>query len=171
MAEQTISQALRRVKKIKGELAENLVRAQDGVTYKRNEEPAFSFMASLEKASNLRNELLELETKIAVTNAAKMIEWDGKTIALAQAVKMLKELKGQISWLDGLKHLVKPREVTTQEEAAYDFETDKRVTKKVEYVCALPEAKRADLVDKAKATFDRLNDLVENTNHRTVLIG
>jgi hypothetical protein len=166
---QTISQALRRVKKIKGELKEALERAQGGVTYKKDDPPAFLFGASFEKATALRNELVDLESKIAVINAVTLVDYDGRQMPLAYVVKVLKELKSQIAWVDELKSFTKAREDTTQEEASYDFETDKRVTKKVEYKCELPEAKRVELVDRLRARFDTLNNLVENTNHRTAI--
>lgn len=166
---QTISQALRRVKKIKGELKEALERAQSGVAYKTEDPPAFLFGPSYEKATALRTELVELETKIAIRNATTLVEFEGKQVPLVYVVKILKELKGQISWLDELKAFSRSREITTQEEVGYDFETDKRVSKKIQYTCALPEAKRAELVDQVRARFDALNNLVENTNHRTVL--
>ena len=169
MSETTISQALRRVKKIKGELAEQLDRAKGAVVYKKGEEPAYSFSTCLEKSTTLRNELLELEARITLTNASNVISFDGKSITLAYAVKLLKELKGQIKWLDELKGVVRNKDITVQDERTYDYETEKHVTKQATYTCELPEAKRSALADEVKAKFDRLNDLVENMNHRVTL--
>ncbi len=35
------------------------------------------------------------------------------------------------------------------------------------YVCALPEAKRDERVRALQDRFDKINDLVETTNHKT----
>lgn len=169
MAEMTLSQALRRVKKIKGELAEQLERARGSVTFKNTEQPAYVFGECMERVTSLRTELLDLQARIAKTNAVNVLPYNGQALTLAYAVLLLKEYKGQIAWLNELKAIVRSQETTSQEETEYDYDSEKRLRKQVNYTCRLPEAKRSAQVDSVKADFDRLNELVESMNHRVTL--
>lgn len=164
-----ISTALRRVKKLKGDLAELLERAKTGVSYKQNDPPAFKFDECIAKAKTTRKELVTLQARIAKTNAVNMISFQGENITLGHAVLLLKEFKGQLAWYSELKGIVRNQPVTSQDETQYDYETEKRVTRVVHYNCALPEAKRAEAAEAIKADFDELNNIVEDMNHRVDL--
>ena len=169
MSSMTISQALRQVKKIKGELSENVERAKNSITFKEGEDPAFEFQRCMEKITALRTSLVALQSHIAETNAITLIQFNGASLSLAYAVLRLKEYKGEIAFLSELKGLARNKDVSSQMEVSFDFETDKRVNKTVVHYCKLPEAKRAELAEKVQASFDALNDTVETANHRTVL--
>lgn len=164
-----ISQALRAIKKIKGEIAENLTRAQDGVTFKKSAPPAFDFQICMEKVAVLVKDLVQLESRVAITNAEVVITFKGSAITLVQAIHLLRELKGEIAWLTGLKAHVRNQESSMETSSTYDYDTEKHRQVEVEYLCRLPEAKRASLVSEAKKRFDEINDLVETANHQTVL--
>ncbi len=167
MPTMTISQGLRAVKKLKGQLAETLERAQRAVTYRKEQEPAFKFPAMIEMANGYRNQLVELESRIACTNATTKVDCDGQTVALASVIRQLQELKGQIAWYKGLT--VRARAETVEDETEYNDE-GKRFSKKAIWACDLPESEQAARVDQLQTKFDRLNDLVEKTNHVTELV-
>lgn len=168
MSQMTISQALRRAKKLKGLISENLQRAQAGVSYRADSEPAFKFPTSMEKAGEARRELIEIEGRLAATNVATTVEFEGKAISLALAVRILQDLKAQIAWYRALP--VRPQEDSSEE--SHDYSPEGRlIPVSVKWKCDLPEARRAEAVDGLQDRFDRLNDLVENRNHVTPLVA
>lgn len=166
MSEQTISQALRQVKKLKGRLAEATARASSAVSHQMGQEPAFSFNQSLEQANKLRGDLISLVAQIRVTNALTTIEHGGKRLTLTEAVAKLEDLKGEIAWFKGL--LVKAQETVNETEWGYG-DNGQRAQITVSWKCHFPEAKRAGEVERLQDIFDRLNDAVERANHATVL--
>lgn len=166
MSDLTIAQALRRIKKLKGELGQLKEQAKDGVSYQVNSEPAFEFSKVMEKITVVRNELLDLESRVAVANAITNLDYEGRSMSLALAVRTAQELKGTISFINELP--VRNHEKTT--ETSRDYNDDmKLVNKTIEYRCALPKAKQVETVKALQEQFDRLNDAVETMNHRTVL--
>ena len=169
MADMTISQALRMMKKLKGQLAEHLERAVRAVSYPEKSPPAFEFAKCMEAADSVRDQLTRLDAAVAVANATTPFEFEGKKMPLIQAVKILQELKGQLTWVKALP--VQAQSETTVSETEYvevngDYK-HVRVDKK--HVCALPEARRAELASSLQDRFDRLNDAVETTNHRAAV--
>ncbi len=173
MAELTISQAIRKVNDIKGRLAKNHANASSSVLYLVKEQPAYSFKTELESAENHGRELLRLPTAIAVANATTHLEWEGKKIRLAYAVRRLEELKGQIKWYETLVVSAQSKKV----DETYDYmvvagsnDGPQRVKIEREWKCELPEADRAKLVQKLQDEFNRLNDQVETVNHRTSIL-
>ena len=167
MANLTISQALRQIKKLKGQLSDNLARASSSVSYVVDNKPAFSFKATLEKSDEIRNQLIKLESMVYITNANTTFDFEGKNTNLAEAVRTLQELKGQIVWVKGLPCRA---HVDTKDDS-WDYNDDgKRIRTTTHYKCDLPEAERSAFVEKLQDQFDRLNNSVEKMNHITVLL-
>jgi hypothetical protein len=167
MSEMTISQALRQSKKIKGQLAKLQSRASAAVSYQKTQLPAFNFGVCLEEHLVASGQLVELGTRIELTNAATRIDWEGKKISLSQAIRILNDLKSKIAWLGTLP--VRTQEITSEQEVAYL--AGQHTTVSIEWKCELPEAARVKLVDETQAKFDRLNDIVETANGRTSLLS
>ena len=163
----TISQALRRIKKLKGELAVHLTRAASSNTFKAGEDPAFRFGPMMELAHTAREELIRLETQVACTNAQTMIGKDSP-ITLTEATKRLRELKSQLSWYESLN--CREQTETTSKEVDYDHDGPGRHYVTTVWLCDMPVAKKATRVTELQESFDRLNDAVETANHRTELI-
>ena len=168
MTVMTISQALRRIKVLKGQIAERNARALSAVTYDSLKLPAFKFEDSVREADEFRTELLALETRLTIANAGTMVEFEGKRVCLAGAIRNLQEIKGQIAWFKSLNCRVDAIEEVSVRHADYD-EEGKRFSRleTTRFVCDLPEAKRAKTVARHQAMFDALNDVVESANHRT----
>ena len=175
----TISQGLRLVKKLKNQLTENLSRASLAVSYDTKNPPAFEYQLSLAEANRVRNELISLETRIAVANATTVLELEpsfrselGLTSdpVMIHAVRLLQELKGQITWVRALNSKARASTVSSNEETVYINGQYTTVFNEVTTVCSLPELERSDLVASLQDRFDRLNDLVETKNHQTVLL-
>jgi hypothetical protein len=171
MARMTVSQGLRAVADLKGRIKKHKEHAQGAVTWDAENIPAFMFSTELEGAEKARDEMLRLQTAIAVANATTEIEWQGKKVLVAWAVRQLEEIKGQLKWLDELEPLALDQpEVTTnvtQERYADGRYVSVNVISK--RVCALPKAKRFAAHQAMQEEFNRLNDVVEASNHQTVL--
>jgi len=168
--ELTISQALRKIKDLKGKIARHSQNATSCVTHRTDDPPAYQFGAEWEKATVLVDEMLDLQTRVALANAGATFDYDGKTRTLTWATRKLVEIKGAIAWHQGL--VVRAREKTTEE--SYDWVHKvgggpERVRVAVEHTCHLPEAERAARVQALENKFVELNDLVETMNHRTVV--
>jgi len=161
----TISQGLRRISKLKGQLSELQNRASAAVTHLADQEPAFAFSASMEQIAKVRTELLALQTAVAIANATTTIVWDGNGMTLALARRTLDELRGEIAWLQKLPVKAHEKNVV----ATRDHDGEKYITVTQTFTCHLPEAKRADRVQALQDRFDKLNDIVETTNHKTTL--
>lgn len=162
----TVSQALRRVKKLKGELGELRDLAREAVTYVASREPAFPFNESIEKIKAVREELIRLQSRIALTNATTKVKFGANEISVTEAIRHLEEFKSEIAWLQTLGS--RDHEKTTEDEWSYSDDA-KRVKTVVEYRCMMPKTKQAAAIKFCKDEFDKLNDAVERMNHQTLL--
>ncbi len=110
----TISQGLRRVKLLKGQMAEFGSRAAACVSYEESQKPVWVFGETREKLRTTRELLVTLEAAIARANASAIVEIDEKRMTIAEAVRRLQETKAEIAWLQGLR-LSGPMEFVKQE--------------------------------------------------------
>jgi hypothetical protein len=167
----TISQALRKIAKLKGALKEHLERAEASINFTEAEPPAFEFADSMGNADKVRAELITLESSLRHTNALTTFSHGGVTMTLSEATCRLQEHKSRIAWLQRLPSM--PQESTSRDHIEYRYiEGRGQVAGNVPKItrCALPQAKRAALVATEQEQFDSLNDAVENLNHRTSLL-
>ena len=165
----TVSQCLRKIAPLKNQLKTHREHAESSVLYEEKRKPAYVYASEMEGMEKARHELLRLQTALAVSNATTHIEWKGKKVALAWAVRFLEELKGHKAWLDNL--IVSPE--ARKEEDSYVPRYSGGVATSVNepriMICDLPEAKRFELSQKIQEEFDQLNDLVETSNHQTLV--
>lgn len=168
--ELTIAQALRRVKDIKGKVAKHIANAQGCVSHKTKDAPAYGFGREMEQAESLVSEMIDLQTRIGVANATTSFDYEGKRRTLLWCTKKLAEIKGSIALHEAFA--VKAQDKVTEEEFEWvrkEDGTSAHVKVATEWTCHLPEAKRAERVAQLQAKFAELNDLVETTNHRTIV--
>lgn len=166
MSKMSISQGLRRIKKLKGRMGELNARAAGSVSYEKGKPPAFAFQATRDELVTIREELVTLEASVARANAVTEIECDGKRLTLAEAVRRLQECKAEMTWLASL-HL--RTGVEQQREHVYDEQSGRSQVVKIdrEYVAELTEVERAAELETLRGRFERLNDAVETANHLT----
>lgn len=164
----TISQALRKISKLKGEAKEQFARASNSVFFNIDNPPAFAFSSSLELADKTVAEIVKFETALRITNASTKIEWQGRKLTLSEATCILQQAKGKIAWLKTLN--CQAQEERVEESKQRDVYEQTWTTKKNVFKCALTEAKRAEWVKREQDQFDALNDAVETANHRTSLV-
>src|SRR5208337_3023218 len=115
--ELTISQALRKIKTIKGKIAKHSANAMGSVTHRSDSRPAYSFENEWEIARSCVDELLEIQTRVAIANAKTTIDFKGKTRTLAWCTRKLIEIKGAIAWYSGLS--VRAQDKTVEQ--AYEY--------------------------------------------------
>lgn len=163
-----VSQALRRLAALKGELKELEARGTAAVSYQKDSPPAYAWGEVFESQGKVRMELAHLKAKLAKTNALTQFEFEGKSISLTEAVIQLGELKATIKWLKDLS--VKPQATTVEKSHDYDPDTMKRVVNNIEWKCDFPEKERGDRVAKFQKQFASLNDAVEAVNNKTTLL-
>ena len=166
----TIAQALRRIKDLKGQVGLHVRNAQQSVTHVTLAAPAYSFSEEWEKAQQKVGELLDLQERLAIANATTMIPGlgrGGSGRSLSWATKKLAEIKGAIALFEGLP--VRAQEKTVEVREAWSPAASASAAREIEYTCHLPEKKRAEAVERMRADFSTLNDLVETYNHRTFI--
>lgn len=162
----TIAQGLRRVKQLKCSVKEHESRATQSVSYEAGKPPKFSFKAEREARAKAQDDLVRLESAIAVANATTRIEAEGRRMTLAEAIRRLQELKANIVFVTGLQ-------LTdgTREEASRDWDDtlgrEIRRTRQVTHTTDLSVTDRVAEIEALRARFESLNDVVEAANHRT----
>jgi len=169
MSEFTISQGLRRIKKLKGRMAELSQRAATSVSYDVKKAPAFRFNDVCQQIAGVREELVTLEGAVAAANATNTVAFDGRDVTLAEAIRRLQECKAEISFVSGLRL----REGVVEEgvDYVYDEHLSRHAQrpKEVTYQTDLKEPERVAQIEALRERFDRLNDAVETANHRTTI--
>jgi len=166
--ELTIAQALRRIKNLKGQIAEYSQRCTAGVSYPVDKVPSFRYQESFEAMGLAQAEMVDLEARVAAANATATVLCDGGTLTLTKAVRLLQELKGNIVFLKGLN--LKSETVKTRTNDWDDVEM-KHICRVEEttYVSDLSEQDRDKAVKKLQSSFENLNNLVENANHKVMV--
>lgn len=164
MEKLTVSQALRRIAKLKGQIGELRTRAASSVSYKSADKPAFDFKDCIKNIAATQTELVDLQAKIAVANAKTSLTLGNQTVTLTEAIIQLQSMKGDIVWL---KSLASRAQAETEEREMDYNEAGQRVYTAIKWTCDLPEAERAGAVETVQKRFDELNDEVERLNHIT----
>ena len=164
----TIAQALRKIKKLKGHVSEYRNTAELSVSYEESIPPAFKFQEQLDLMIETSNEMVELESAVAVANATSTVNFGGKSITLSCAVRMLQEIKGLLAFYKGL---FLRSEVSKQKEQVWHDEKAQYITMTVEtkFVSEMSEKERVLLVKALEDKFEALNNLVEDANHKVLV--
>lgn len=162
----TIAQALRKIKKLKGEIGIETQRAHSSISYVEGAVPDYNFKDSTNKRASLVEELLNLEEKVAVANAITKITFnDGVSLTLSGLIRRMQEIKSSISFYEALV-LRKPEEIS---EYVYDDNMNKNVVVKkvVQWKSDISVVEKDAAVKELKDRFDNLNNILETMNHST----
>jgi len=164
----TIAQALRRIKKLKGQIAEHTQRAQQSVSYDQSKKPAFRFSEEVAAIKSAQTELVDLQSRVAVANAKATVADGNDTITHAEAIRRLQEIKGEIAFLKGLNLR---NEVVKDRQQEWDDTEMKHLVRVVEttWVSDLSEKERDTQVTALQDRFETLNNTVEDRNHKVAV--
>lgn len=173
--EMTINQALRRCKVLKGNIKDWMERAiASNVQLDTNKSPTspYKTAACLVSLGEATNELIELETRIAMTNASVLVKSGEKSIPLAYAVRVLSNLKSEINFLKSIPSLVAKEVKTTETKTGYNRKTAEYTEAEVEITqtCQYDKLELQSLIDLKQQDFDDLNGVVEAANHLNGLV-
>lgn len=170
MTQMTISQAIREVANLKGKIKDWTSRMQDAVFFLDENPAAFQLHQVREERNQCVERMVALSTAISVANATTTIEWQGKKIPLALAVRTLSEIKGLIDHVKMLPVRNQDKGVDVEKDYEYGEDGRRHQTKNEKpWTCALPTAKKAELTDQLQARFNKLNDAVEAANGKTLI--
>lgn len=170
MTQMTISQAIREVANLKGKIKDWTSRMQDAVFFLDENPAAFQFSQVREARNQCVERMVALSTAISVANATTVIDFQGKKIPLALAIRTLSEIKGLIDHVKTLP--VRNQEKGVDVEKDYEYGEDGRrhpTRTEKPWTCTLPTAKKVELIDQLQARFNKLNDVVEATNGKTLI--
>ncbi len=163
----SIASALRRAKRIKGQIAEQTQRAKVAAFYEEEKEPAFKFSECIAKRAALVQELLRIEVEVAKANAVGTLA-NGQSVLAS--IRQLGEIRSEIAFYRELTTLrTKPRDTDTVETTDYDMDLGKHVRreKKTTYVSAITQVQRAERIEQLQLAFEQLNASLESFNHIT----
>lgn len=177
-----ISQALRKISTIKGELRSWGDRRKESLTWKdatkgdnyevetlKFTKPAWSYKECAENLDVLFDELIKYEAVVAVANATTLIRYNGEDVSLAFAIRKLNAIKTQLAMLSLLDCLPSAEKLDSNTKTIRDDDRYVEVEMPYRLMCALPTREQTQIVDKAQKDFDELNLLVESANHNTNL--
>lgn len=179
--ELTISQALRRRKNLKGDLALQASRVNAAVVYDEKNQPPFSFSEADTAHREAKVELIELETAIALANARASINWRDATKPLAWVLRALAEIKGDIARYEGYRHRGLQTKTRTEDKRMVSdtsqvletpqgsgvrrsHPTMEEVTVTISHITA---RECEDKLQRLRDEFEKLNDKLETANHTT----
>lgn len=177
----TISWALRRIKKLKGELSIQNERVKGSILYDKKDPPAFPYAQAVKARDEARKNLITLSTAVAVANATNTIEHNGMTLPLACVLRMLQEIKAQLAEYKGMpahglqkekenvrEHVTEDYEDVNDSDGNYKGQRRVKVVNKVTIICELTQTEWAEKVAKLEKEFEDLNDKLERANHTAV---
>lgn len=168
MSGTTISAALRRIRKLKGQIAEDRGAAFKMNSWPAGQEPPFRFDVLVGRSDVATQELIKLSAAVAEANAMHAINHDGQEMTLQCAIKTLQELKGQIAWLKSLSCL--PHTSQNHEiEQKTGYGQPAAPPRVVQVLCAFTEPMRVEKVRALQDKFDALNDALEARNHEVTI--
>lgn len=162
-----ISEALRKIKKLKGELAIETKRMQETCSWLETK-PEYDFLESEKKVVELKSKLVDLESKVALANATTKVKIGGADVSLAWVIRSLQEIKSSIALYEGL--LIR-NDKQVEKERVYDENYEKFSIEKIEkqWSSAVSVRQRDEHVASLKQKFEDFNAVLEKANHETIL--
>jgi hypothetical protein len=168
----TVSAAIRRVKKLKGLIAERDGRLKESAVFLESKTPAFPFGDAFGEREKLVSEMISIQTAIAKSNAVTMILSQAQAHwSVAYVVRRLDEMKATIKMLKDLPFRAKTREEVIEESRDWDETMSKQITvrKTLVWISAMSQVERAKRVESMTDTFELLNNDLEVSNHSTFI--
>jgi hypothetical protein len=166
MQSMTIGAALRRIKKLKGVLAQARAELNAGNVWFEVEPPGIRAEVWQGEAEQARDELVKLSALVAEANATTKL---GSGASMAFAIREMAEIKSEIAWLKPLKSMPLKQQVRQIEKKAGYGATvgPPPVAMTVHCLLTVPEIRAR--VQELETRFEQLNNEVEALNHKTLI--
>lgn len=167
----TVAAAIRRIKKLKGEIGTLDARIKNASVYEEGKNPAFSFDESIASRRDKVIELMRLQTKVSISNASTVFLWDGSQVVVAYAIRYLQEIKSEAALLAALPIRERVRDVMQSREAEWNDEAEKSVfvVKQTVHISEMSKVEQARQIERLTGTFETLNTALEACNHETFI--
>lgn len=162
----THNEALAELRAQKGRYGLASGRAAAHVMYVEGKEainPAFTFVSEDARAKRAWENIIRLKTALAVANARRQIDWEGRKLTLAEGVIRQKELEGEIARLKSLRIHEHDDAQTRQRRTGTEYEEVEVVTKHRSH---LTERQRTDAVEALEARRRSLAAAINRINNR-----
>jgi hypothetical protein len=176
----TVAQALRRIKQLKGKIALLSIRVRESVSWVESDteaelstgirtgQPPYDFAAVRTELATAVHELLDLKTRLAIANANTEVDVVGVRMPIQRVVFVLAELKTEKQLVESLAvgktGTYKIR--VSDGLAAYGREPEYAT---LTYKVAISEVERDTYVAALGEKITHLNSIIEDANHRTEL--
>jgi len=179
----TVGAALRQLAALKGKIAKSTVNALNAVQYPENEKPVFKYQDEQTKRTELIKKFVDLSAAVAESNGATRIDCgdDIGSISAAKLIRILQETKGEIAYLKnvGTKALGTKKVILEQRRDKREDIVDangrfsgQRIVEVIEQTTIVSEITTkevAEKIEELEAKFERLNMLLEKSNHTTLI--
>jgi hypothetical protein len=157
-----ISQALRRIKQIKGEISSWSTRLATSVQWEGDNKPAYSLEECQAALDERRTELVSLRTRVALANATNFIEPAGiGRISLTESTIRLSEIKSEIAEQAQLRTHASAEWTTEREK----YQGGNYITVEQQNHCDWTTRQRDEHVASLNEKFQSINALLEAANH------
>lgn len=164
----TVAQALRRIKELKGKIAQVTARMQQSVCWTEpGVKPIYDYNALYSEREKLVTELVDLKAALVKTNSHTEITYGTAIITVQQAIFALAEIKATREFLRTLS-------IKEGEGRGATGEYDEHGHPKyivVKMLSALGLKARDELIEKLEKQITELHELIETENHRTTLLS
>lgn len=163
----TVAQALRRIKELKGKIAQVTTRLQQSVCWTEpGVKPIYDYHALYKERESLVTELVDLKARLVKTNSLTEVTFGTTTLTMQQAIFALSEIKATREFLRTLSIKEGEGRGATGE---YDEHGHPKYVV-VKLLAAIGLKARDELVEKLEKQITELHELIETENHRTVLL-
>lgn len=159
-----ISNLLRRIKALKGELAELTTKLVQSFSWIDDDKPDYDFKELVKIYGDTKNQLIKAKTDVAILNANRKISFKGNEITLTAAVHQLQELKDEIAFYTGIQ----PNN-RKEKRVGYEYDENsnrKQVVTEINHYSALTVQERDNKLKSLREDFAELNNLVECENNK-----
>lgn len=169
-----ITTAIRELSKLKAEIGEWNQRLLHSNLHRENVLPSYSYEECRENIGRLTKKILELKTKIAISNAKTIVKLETpiyvlsmpegtKKFSVVELINLVAEIKGQISTLDLLQVQAAPE----IENVEYTYSGVERIPVHYKMICHLTQRGRDDVLTQLKNDLSTINLAIEHSNHQT----
>ena len=161
----SVSKVLRDRKALKGQIKELTERAAACVAAIVGAPADFDFATVNAERKARIDRLAGLETLLARSNVLTTVAWKDRTLCVAEVIRRMGELKGEIAFVERLALQNGPQRVHT---GAYDA-SRQPVYETVTWKSAYTEPERVKLLAELRAECEALSEVLEESNHQTLV--
>ena len=172
-----IATAIRNLATLKSNFSSWSSRLTTSNVYRETQAPSYSFDECRQNLSTLQKQIVELKSKITISNSKTMIKLNGPipflnlvddttaSFTVTELINYASELKSMISTLDGLPS----QSLHDFEGQEYTYQGSERVLVKYITKCSMTVRERDSELESLRNDFMTINLALEHSNHQTTI--